>query len=608
MKKKGALHGSMTVFFSLIFLVMIAFLTSLLAFGHYQITRTRIRRDVDAAAWSTLAEYRQNWVSEYGLYCLPKDQVEQTVRFYLDENAEAYQVQNLTVTSLKTLQDPRELHKQILSFMRERGIGTIVEEILQTIGWIQEKEEAVEELPLEDLQNLEEIQEVYAGLVQCVEGVMQSGSQAPYSIRGMLVREPSIHEVQQAAAPKNPVLEDIAVLEKAYDAMEQTAVLCDQAVALASELIQKLEAIEKVENFPVTCEQLLAYQEIWQNNRELVSEAAVTIRNWLRQLDGENEAMKEQAYTELIQAVTRLNQYDRSTPLPYEYREATSAWDFGRILSYLRGYRVDIEALAPDAELDLGTAEAENETEDSLQEITTDEGFWEQFLLGEYCLGFFWNFSENAAAHRGENIYTLRGEEKNAHFLRNEIEYLIVGANNEYRNVDGVRTRLVALRTALNIGYLLTDTQKRTLIAEMAAATGGVLLPGIGNGIAFGLILLAWGWGEAVIDYQTLTEGGAVPLWKDEASWKTDLNSILAMQIEGSEQEEEGLAYEQYVRLLLYTVDESVLLNRVQTLLYCNEGRRDLSGWVTGFTVEGSMQGESGWWNWSGEYAYETFS
>ena len=80
------------------------------------------------------------------------------------------------------------------------------------------------------------------------------------------------------------------------------------------------------------------------------------------------------------------------------------------------------------------------------------------------------------------------------------------------------------------------------------------------------------------------------------------------MQIEGSEQEEEGLAYEQYVRLLLYTVDESVLLNRVQTLLYCNEGRRDLSGWVTGFTVEGSMQGESGWWNWSGEYAYETFS
>ena len=43
--------------------------------------------------------------------------------------------------------------------MRERGIGTIVEEILQTIGWIQEKEEAVEELPLEDFQNLEEIQE-----------------------------------------------------------------------------------------------------------------------------------------------------------------------------------------------------------------------------------------------------------------------------------------------------------------------------------------------------------------------------------------------------------------------------------------------------------------
>lgn len=606
---KKACTGSISVFFSVSFLFVLAFLGSLYMFARQQLVQISIRKDMDQAAFSALGEYSNSWVREYGIYIMPRSDIEADLRFFMNQNSQhgwgRYELIDLSVSNVKTLDDQSVLRDQILFFMKERGVLGLVEEMADSLFQVKETNEEVEKKV--DWKNSEElmwIQNLYAQLVTDVEGIQEDGSYASYSINHFLDQDPSLAEVIAAVQSGDPTSHEVGILERAYYELEQVEALCIDAAEIAKDLGAALARIENPDKLPFTSEQLQNYSRIWKQNQQLCHQTSQALKEWIGTLEteGQNRAALHQS---AIQSVGMLKSYDSSIDLPYEYKKSQHNWNFSQILSYLKGYSENVGEIAPDVELNLGLDGKESSEEQELNEILGGESFQNTVLLTEYVLGIFQNFQEANDRLDGKNPLNLRGEEKQNRFLTNEVEYLLQGKENEYQNVNGTRQKIVALRTAMNMLYLLKDSVKRAEIEAMAAAIGGILLPGIGNGILFGVILTVWSMGEAIVDYRLLIDGGKVPLFKGDADWKTDLSTILSMEVTNeSEKQETGLAYHQYLRFLLYMVDQETLLQRIQNLLYLNHQRQSLAEAVTCFSIEGIAKAAETEWSFSGEYGY----
>ena len=241
-----------------------------------------------------------------------------------------------------------------------------------------------------------------------------------------------------------------------------------------------------------------------------------------------------------------------------------------------------------------------------LADISLGERFERTFLVSEYCVGIFRNFRETIAEKdKKEKPKNLRGEDKKDRFFANEAEYLICGKHNEYENVNGTRRRIAALRTVLNLAYLLADSGKRQEIETLAGAVGGILIPGVGDAVMFAAISLAWSTAESLVDYRLLTEGRQIPLIKDDETWSTSLENVTEMNLEeaSSEETERGWDYAEYLRILFYLMDPALRVNRIQTLLFLNHSEFPLTEAVTSFTVAGQAEGTSAL-NFESRYGY----
>ena len=104
-----------------------------------------------------------------------------------------------------------------------------------------------------------------------------------------------------------------------------------------------------------------------------------------------------------------------------------------------------------------------------------------------------------------------------------------------------------------------TDPEKKAE-AEAAALTLCTVigLPELAEGAAQG-ILLAWAYGEAIMDIRTLISGGKVPLVKNAEDWKLSLSGLMQLGSAGEnvaadsgKDMESGLAYREYLRMLLF--------------------------------------------------------
>ena len=163
----------------------------------------------------------------------------------------------------------------------------------------------------------------------------------------------------------------------------------------------------------------------------------------------------------------------------------------------------------------------------------------------------------------------------------------------------------------MNMAHLMTDGEKQATIRRMAASTGGIIAPGIGNAVVYGAILFLWMAAESYVDFGMLVEGKEVPLWKDRESWQTDLEKILERQWENTERKEtKGVGYEMYLRLLAMLSDTETSLERMQTLIHLNmqkSGMPDfqLSDMVSEFQAETVIQGSVQSHGSQGHFRYE---
>ncbi len=153
-------------------------------------------------------------------------------------------------------------------------------------------------------------------------------------------------------------------------------------------------------------------------------------------------------------------------------------------------------------------------------------------------------------------------------YLQYEVEYIVGGKGSDHANQQTVKGRIIALREAVNLVFLQKDPVKSA--AVYAAAE--LLTPASAAATAQS-IMSAWAYAESVNDYNLLVSGYTVPKVKTADAWATDLDAVLAEDdVEGCiyTGTKNGDTYEDYLRLLLLTMENSTRLLRMMDLIQIN--------------------------------------
>lgn len=173
-------------------------------------------------------------------------------------------------------------------------------------------------------------------------------------------------------------------------------------------------------------------------------------------------------------------------------------------------------------------------------------------LFGEYLLEHFSMFTD---------------EEKTG-TLDYELEYILEGKSSDRENLEAVVTKLMLLRFVPNYAYIQTDAAMKAEAEAMALTLCSLLAVPAITAAAAQVILLAWAYGETVMDLRSLLNGSRVPLVKSKESWQLSLSSLLKLGTDEDQSEgmdtEGGLLYREYLRMLLFL--ESRETSAIRTL------------------------------------------
>lgn len=174
----------------------------------------------------------------------------------------------------------------------------------------------------------------------------------------------------------------------------------------------------------------------------------------------------------------------------------------------------------------------------NLEPIVENSGLTANVLFREYLLMYFPNY-----ASKGE------GEA-----LNYQVEYLLGGKATDEGNLDYVAKRLLLIREGMNYLYCAQHPQMSGQAGSLAVSLTGFLgIPALTTATKHAL-LLAWAYGESLVDVRVLLDGGRIPIYKDSGSWKLSLENlgrITEILQQGAEANGEGIAYRDYLRILL---------------------------------------------------------
>lgn len=176
-------------------------------------------------------------------------------------------------------------------------------------------------------------------------------------------------------------------------------------------------------------------------------------------------------------------------------------------------------------------------------------------LFGEYVLEHF-SMASDSVLSDSVLSDSIVSDEVEAGALDYEVEYILEGKASDRENLEAVAKKLLLLRFVPNFAYLQTDGEKKAEAEALALTLCAVLaLPAVTEAAAQ-MILLAWAYGESVMDVRSLLGGNRVPLVKTKESWQLGLSSLLTLGTEEDYQDgkdtEGGLSYKDYLRMLLF--------------------------------------------------------
>ena len=180
--------------------------------------------------------------------------------------------------------------------------------------------------------------------------------------------------------------------------------------------------------------------------------------------------------------------------------------------------------------------------------------------------------------------------------LHSEVEYIIGGRTTDDANENAVKGRIIALREVANLTFLENSPEKTAAIYAAAA-----LISPEAAQAAVQTVTAVWAYAESINDYHLLTEGYPVPKVKTDESWATDLDAVLSEDgVDGCiyTGQKTGDTYQDYLRLLLLTMEESTRLLRIMDLIqismrYCYYDTFLIEDYYGGISYTCNINGET---------------
>lgn len=197
-------------------------------------------------------------------------------------------------------------------------------------------------------------------------------------------------------------------------------------------------------------------------------------------------------------------------------------------------------------------------------DVEADNGRLSSLLFGEYLLEHFTMFTDTEKAGA----------------LDYELEYILSGKNSDKENLEAVVKRLLLLRFVPNYAYIQTDGEMKAEAQAMALTLCALFaVPAITEAAAQG-ILLAWAYGESIMDVRSLLKGSKVPLVKSKDSWQLRLSALLTLGTEEDQSDgrdiTDGLSYREYLRIMLFLKERDTIALR--TLGIIEQNMRKIHG------------------------------
>lgn len=198
----------------------------------------------------------------------------------------------------------------------------------------------------------------------------------------------------------------------------------------------------------------------------------------------------------------------------------------------------------------------------SVRELKT--GNWEMYASSESMDKAF--FAAYLSEHFGSFL-----KKKASQGLLYEQEYLLGGCSSDKENLEKVCKEILSVRMAANYGYLLTDTAKQAEAEALALTLCSLLtVPGITEVVKHAL-LLAWAYGESIVDVRVLLKGKKVPIIKTIDTWQLQLANLVKLGTDEEVLHEAdvagGLSYQSYLTGLLVMKNKEALSMRSLDLI-----------------------------------------
>lgn len=171
-----------------------------------------------------------------------------------------------------------------------------------------------------------------------------------------------------------------------------------------------------------------------------------------------------------------------------------------------------------------------------------------------------------------DSYYSCYTDTLEGHSMMYELEYLLHGAQSEKENLESAINRILLIREAANVTYILQDKEKMELADALAELIGGFSgNPGVVMLVKIAIVG-AWAFLESVLDARTLLSGGKIALLKSESEWTTDVGNLLASFQENAKAKncENGFTYQDYLKQQLFFLNDSKLAFRMMDVMEQN--------------------------------------
>ena len=166
------------------------------------------------------------------------------------------------------------------------------------------------------------------------------------------------------------------------------------------------------------------------------------------------------------------------------------------------------------------------------------------------------------------------GESKNSNrALLYEMEYLISGKSTDLENLKRIANYILALRFVMNYVFTGKDAKLKAEVDAMAAAITGVMgMPQAVKAVQI-LIRTALSYSESLLEVHTLLSGGEVPLIKDRSCWNLELKTMVKQLKEKKavKRGKQNVSYTDFLKILLLTKGRSdILCYRMMDVMQVN--------------------------------------